>query len=157
MFGLKDCARLGSLYARRLAGVAARVCVVSSGAAAVVVIPNLFPFLDPTGLVSTFNTAGPIVEKGPFFESLGANGRKRSPCHLAQDAMGLSTRSVRETFVVTRGRDPLFAAVDGANCPGMTGTDAASHSLLLKNGLIRIPITLPANPGFQIRAVVDQI
>ena len=22
-------------------------------------IPNLFPFLDPTGLISTFNTAGP--------------------------------------------------------------------------------------------------
>ena len=91
MFGLKDCARLGSLYARRLAGVAA-LFVVSSGAAAVVVIPNLFPFLDPTGLVSTFNTAGPIVEKGPFFESLGTNGRKCSTCHLAQDAMGLSTR-----------------------------------------------------------------
>ena len=50
MFGLNDCARLGSLYARRLAGVAA-LLVVSSGAAAVVVIPNLFPFLDPTGLV----------------------------------------------------------------------------------------------------------
>ncbi len=154
MFGLNDFARLGSLYARRVAGVAA-LLVVSSGAAAVVVIPNLFPFLDPTGLVSTFNTAGPIVEKGPFFESLGTNGRKCSTCHLAQDAMGLSTRSVQQTFVVTRGRDPLFAAVDGANCPGMTGTDAASHSLLLKNGLIRIPITLPATPQFKIRAVVD--
>src|ERR1700733_10031766 len=137
MFGPSDFARLGSLYARRLAGVVA-LSVVSSGAAAVVVIPNLFPFLDPTGLLSTFNTAGPIVEKGPFFESLGSNGRKCSTCHLAQDAMGLSTRSVREVFVTTRGRDPLFASVDGANCPGMTGTDAASHSLLLKNGLIRI-------------------
>src|ERR1700733_3990532 len=103
MFGPSDFARLGSLFPRRLAGVAA-LFVVSGGAAAVVVIPNLFPFLDPTGLVSTFNTAGPIVEKGPFLESLGSNGRKCSTCHPAQDAMGLSTRRAREVFLTPRGR-----------------------------------------------------
>jgi cytochrome c peroxidase len=144
----------GSVVARRLMALAA-LAFVSTAAAGVVVIPNLFPFLDPTGLVSTFNTGGPIVENGPFFQSLGTNGRACSTCHIAGNAMGLSVRNVQERFAETQGRDPLFAAVDGANCPTMTGRDAASHSLLLRNGLIRIPITLPAMTQFTIRAVVD--
>src|SRR5271154_1201711 len=109
----------GSVAARRLIAMATLV-FVSTAAAGVVVIPNLFPFLDPTGLVSTFNTGGPIVENGPFFQSLGTNGRACSTCHIAGDAMGFSTRNIRERFVETQGRDPLFAAVDGANCPSMT-------------------------------------
>jgi cytochrome c peroxidase len=146
--------RGGSVVARRLMAVAA-LLFVGTAAAGVLVIPNLFPFLDPTGLVSTFNTGGPIVESGAFFQSLGTNGRSCATCHIAGDAMGLSTRNIQERFVMTRGHDPLFAAVDGANCPSMTGRDAASHSLLLKNGLIRIPITLPPTTQFTIRAVVD--
>ena len=36
--------------------------------AAVVTIPNLFPFLDATGFVSTYNTHGAIQESGAFFQ-----------------------------------------------------------------------------------------
>jgi hypothetical protein len=49
----------------------------------------------------------------------------------------------------------LFAAFDGANCPNTSTNDPATHSLLLKNGLIRIPIQLPATAQFTIRAAVD--
>jgi len=69
--------------------------------------------------------------------------------------MGLSAQNVQERFLRTGGSDPLFAAVDGANCPGNNSRQAAAHSLLLKNGLIRVGITLPAGAQFAIKAVVD--
>jgi len=43
---------------------------LAGAVSAAVVIPNLFPFLDPTG-VSTCNATGPIKENNAFFESLG--------------------------------------------------------------------------------------
>src|SRR5476649_1041289 len=81
-----------------------------AGAISAAVIPNLFPFLDPTGVVSTYNVNGPIDEKGVFFQSLGTNGRSCATCHIAGNAMGLSVENVRTRFESTRGRDPLFAS-----------------------------------------------
>jgi len=69
--------------------------------------------------------------------------------------MGLSVQHVQERFLRTAGSDPLFAAVDGANCPGNNSRQASAHSLLLKNGLIRVGITLPPGTQFAIQAVVD--
>ena len=123
--------------------------------ATAVAIPNLFPFRDPTGLVSTYNAAGPINEKNPFFQSLGTNGRSCASCHLASDAFGLGAASVRAIFQRSGGQDPLFASVDGANCPNATPGNSADHSLLLKSGLIRVGITLPGTTQFTISAVHD--
>jgi hypothetical protein len=123
--------------------------------ASAAIIPNLFPFLDPTGLISTYNTAGPIDQSGPFFQSLGTNGRSCGTCHLASDAMGLSVQSIRTKFANTHGKDPLFAAIDGANCPNDTSHDASAHSLLLRNGLIRIAMPVPPGAQFQIKAYRD--
>jgi cytochrome c peroxidase len=119
---------------------------------------NLFHFLDPTGIITTYNAnGGPIDEssKNPFFDSLGTNGRSCGTCHLGSDAMGLSVRSIQAKFFRTRGHDPLFAAFDGANCPDNISHDPSAHSLLLKNGLIRIPIPLPATAQFKIEAYRD--
>lgn len=138
---------------RQLALLAGLLFVAS--AAATVMIPNLFPFVDQTGIVSTYNTNGAIVENTPFFQSLGTNGRTCATCHVIGNAMGLSARNAEERFLLTRGHDPLFAAVDGANCPNTSSSDPATHSLLLKNGLFRIAIQLPAATQFKIRAVVD--
>lgn len=126
-----------------------------AGAISAAVIPNLFPFLDSTGLVSTYNVNGPIDEKGVFFQSLGTNGRSCGTCHIAANAMGLSVQNIQARFELTRGRDPLFASFDGANCPGTTSNDPAAHSLLLKSGLIRIPLQMPANPEFTIQVLRD--
>lgn len=125
--------------------------------ASAAMIPNLFPFLDPTGFISSFNTAGPIDQssKNPFFASLGTNGRTCATCHLASDGMGLGVTSVQLKFIATRGNDPLFAAVDGANCPNAAPHDASARSLLLKSGLIRIFLPVPANAQFQIQAYRD--
>jgi len=122
---------------------------------AAVVIPSLFPFRDSTGLVSTYNAAGLIDEKNPFFQSLGTNGRSCASCHLASDAFGLAVSSVQAIFQKSGGQDPLFASVDGANCPNATPGNPADHSLLLKSGLIRVFLALPANAQFTISAVHD--
>lgn len=124
-------------------------------AAAIVVIPNLKHFQDPTGAVATFNTAGDIRENNPFFQSLGTNGRSCATCHQADQAFSLSAEGVQETYARTHGKDPLFAAFDGANCPTDTSTSRNAHSLLLERGLIRIGITLPPSPQFQITAPHD--
>ena len=123
--------------------------------AARMIIANLFPFTDKTGAVATFNTAGAIDESGQFFQSLGTNDRSCGSCHRADQAMSLSSAGARAIYAQTHGKDPLFATVDGANCPNDDGRERSSHSLLLDRGLIRIGLALPANPEFTISVVHD--
>jgi cytochrome c peroxidase len=151
--GISSNRRRVQLGGRKLLILAGALCLAA--AASAMMIPSLFPFLDPTGVVSTYNANGPIDESTPFFQSLGTNGRSCASCHVVGNAMGLSTQNIQQRFLVTRGGDPLFAAFDGANCPNTGSNDPATHSLLLKNGLIRIPIQLPATAQFSIRAAVD--
>lgn len=129
------------------------VCV--SAAAAVCIVPNLKQFADKTGAIATFSTAGHIDENNAFFQSLGTNGRTCATCHQPDQAFGLSARGVREVYRRTHGHDPLFASVDGADCPTFTSTRRAAHSLLLDRGLIRIAIPMPANAQFTIAVVHD--
>jgi len=118
-------------------------------------IRNLQPFRDPTGYVATYNTGGDIDENTTFFQQLGTNGRTCATCHQVSQAFGLDLAHVQQLFLQTKGEDPLFAPIDGANCPSSKQGNVADHSLLLHNGLIRIPITLPASPEFQISVVSD--
>ncbi len=74
-------------------------------------------FFDRTGIIGTLDVNGPVNEQGAFFQSLGTNGRSCATCHVASQAMSLSAMGVQLRFAQTRGQDPLFAAVDGANCP----------------------------------------
>lgn len=127
----------------------------SAAAVVAVVIPNLEPFPDPTGVVSTFNAAGAIQETNAFFQPLGTNGRTCATCHEADQAFSITPAKIQQVYLRTRGQDPLFASVDGANCPTDTSKDPAAHSLLLERGLIRIGIVLPASPQFQISVVHD--
>lgn len=110
---------------------------------------------DPTGALQTININGRTNTKGAFFQSLGSNGRSCSTCHVADQAMSISPPQIRERFAQTQGRDPLFAAFDGANCPNGKNSDAAAHSLLLSHGLIRIPLPVPANAQFTVTVVHD--
>jgi cytochrome c peroxidase len=112
-------------------------------------------FPDPTGAIETLNVNGPANINGAFFQSLGSNGRSCSTCHIASQSMSMTPPQIRERFVQTRGADPLFAAVDGANCANARPGDAAARSLLLQHGLIRIPLTLPAGAQFTVTVVHD--
>ena len=132
-------------------GFVAGQIAVSSGAP----IPNLQPFADPTGIVATYNTAGDIDTTNPFFQSLGTNGRACVTCHQPSDGFSFSAAHAKVRFDLTNGTDPLFAAVDGANCPNAKIGSEDQHSLILNDGLIRIGLQVPANMQFAIRAVHD--
>jgi cytochrome c556 len=132
--------------------------VIATGSAiADIYLPNLFPFLDPTGLSGTYSSSGSVDLSGPFFQSLGTNGRSCGTCHQPSDAFGLSALDAQFRYFITRGKDPLFAQFDGSTCP----TGAINNSLVLNNGLIRIPLTVPPNttdasaPQYTIAAVQD--
>lgn len=140
---------------RVLSFVPVSAITLTAAAAALGIIPNLKHFADPSGDVATFNTAGDIRQTNAFFQPLGTNGRACVTCHQADQSFSISAQGVRDVFDRTHGQDPLFAAVDGANCPTSTSTDAAAHSLLLERGLIRVGITLPANPQFQLLVLHD--
>jgi len=114
------------------------------------------PSSDPTGRIATVSTAGQIDRGNAFFRSLGTNGRSCATCHLQENAWGLSAQAAQAVFAASAGTDPLFATVDGANCPSVSAADGAQgHSLLLGNGLIRVGVSMPANAEFSITAVHD--
>jgi hypothetical protein len=89
---------------------------------------------DGAGQIGTYDASGPIDRSNPFFQSLGSNGRSCSTCHIASQAMSFTPAHARHLYQKTDGADPLFASVDGANCPSVARTDIAGHSLLLQNG-----------------------
>src|SRR5438105_6804532 len=63
-------------------------------------LPNLFPFVDPTGAVETYTTdpSGKVDLTGPFFQSLGTNGRTCATCHQPSDAWTVSAAHVKARF-----------------------------------------------------------
>ncbi len=121
-------------------------------------------YANPWGFVGLVNTDGPIDTDGhPFFEPLGSNGRACVSCHQPASGMSLSLALITDRWQRTRGADPIFAAVDGMNCPDLRRGDPASHSLLLERGLFRIPLPwppvdaagAPIEPEFTIEVVRD--
>src|SRR5579885_736095 len=70
------------------------------------------------GQTGIANKTGAVRTDGhPFFEPLGTNGRACISCHQPANAMGLAAATVRERWNETAGKDPIFAAIDGSNCP----------------------------------------
>ena len=92
-------------------------------------IPAELQFEDALGRLGIVNALGPVDTKGhPFFEPLGANGRACVTCHQPAYAMTISVAAIRERWNATQGKDPLFAAVDGSNCPDLPQEKESSHS-----------------------------
>jgi hypothetical protein len=118
-------------------------------------IPSLQPYPTPSGTVSTFSAAGSIDLNGIFFQKLGTNARTCASCHQLSQGMALSAAGAQALFTGSSGADPLFLAVDGANCPTAATGDSAAHSLILNNGLIRVAEPLPANAEFKIAVAQD--
>jgi len=147
---------------RRILSSSARksliACAAGALAAAAVFaasLPNLFPFHDASGLVETNSGNGTFNESGPFFQSLGTNGRACGTCHIAANAMGLSAAHAEQVFEATAGHDPLFSTVDGAACPSATPGHPLNFDLLRKHGLIRVGIQLPTSTQFTITVASD--
>jgi hypothetical protein len=101
--------------------------------------PAALEYPNGAGAATTLNLIGPTAtENHPFFTPLGSNGRACITCHQPADGMSLALESIRRRWEETHGDDPLFAAVDGSNCPSLPQEQASSHSLLLERGLIRV-------------------
>lgn len=146
-----------------------RVCILSAlllGTATVVAaehgpptfLPNLFPFPNPHGVLKTFNESGKLDLTGPFFQSLGTNGRSCASCHQASDAWSVSAVNVAKRFEQTHGLDPIFRTNDGSNCDHNIDTTTVdgrrqAYSLLTSRGLIRIALAVPAGAEFDVVSV----
>lgn len=151
-------ASVGRSQRKRVFACVALLVIITTGSAiADIYLPNLFPFLDFSGFSGTFSTTGNVDLSGPFFQSLGTNGRTCATCHQPGNAFGLSASNAKLRYFATRGKDPLFAQVDGATCP----TGPVNNSLVVGYGLIRIGLTVPSNtsdasaPQYTIAVVKD--
>jgi cytochrome c peroxidase len=127
-------------------------------------LPPSKTFGDPSGQLRLLNTSGAVETKEhPFFTPLGSNGRACITCHQPTSAMGLSVDLIRLRWADTKGKDPLFAAIDGSNCPNLPQEKEESHSLLLERGLFRIALPWPpvtasgqlVKPDFRLEVVRD--
>jgi cytochrome c peroxidase len=112
------------------------------------------------------NRDGAVKTEGhPFFEALGENGRSCITCHQPSNAMSVSVEAIRRRWLETAGKDPIFAAVDGSDCPNLPQDDARSHSMLINRGLFRIASPWPPKaadgktiqPEFKIEVESDPI
>jgi hypothetical protein len=126
------------------------VAIAALNGQQITLIPNGTFFANPNGASETYSTVGGgIDETGPFFQSLGTNGRSCATCHQPSDGMSIAAANVQQRFVLTQGQDPIFRLVDGANCNHSIDVSTleerqAAYSLLRTRGLIRIAIAVPS-------------
>jgi hypothetical protein len=96
---------------------------------------------------------------GPFFQSLGTNGRACVSCHQPSVGWTITPENVQARFDATGGTDPIFRTNDGSNSPSadVSTPEArrAAYSMLLSKGLIRIGIGIPSNAEFELMSVDD--
>ena len=122
-------------------------------------IPNGTFFPNEDGLSQTYSTNGKGIDlTGPFFQSMGTNGRSCSTCHELSDGMSVSASHIQQRFVQSRGEDPIFRTVDGSNCNHSIDVSTlerkfAAYSLLRTRGLFRIAIAVPVNADYRIVSV----
>jgi hypothetical protein len=123
-------------------------------------IPEFAFQFDPSGAIATVQPNGSTqTSQNAFFANLGTNNRTCFSCHQPQTGWGVSAASVQSRFYFSYGNDPIFRLVDGATCPtddvSNIQANVQAYSLLLRKGLIRIGLPVPAMAEFQITAVDD--
>ena len=72
-------------------------------------IPNGVFFANPAGASQTYSTKGEGIDlTGPFFQSMGTNGRSCATCHQPSDGMSVSAASVQARFGGTDSRGDSY-------------------------------------------------
>ena len=61
-------------------------------------LPNMLSFPNPTGLAATYSATGKIPLDGPFFQSLGSNGRSCGSCHQPGDGWTVIPSHIGDRF-----------------------------------------------------------
>jgi hypothetical protein len=139
-----------------LAGAGAPNAALANSALAPQAPPTTIPQSesDPNsfGQNGSYQPAGPTsTANNAFFASLGTNGRSCFSCHQPASAMSMSTSALLQLYVNSQDADPVFAPIDGANCPNTPH----NHSLLLNQGVFRIALSPPAGAEFTVSVVSD--
>jgi len=121
-------------------------------------IPATMTFANPTGkMTTTLDPTGTLYPGGTittsqqsFFASLGSNKRTCVTCHQMQNGWSITPASVLATYALSQGKDPLFAPVDGADCPDRGSANTKFNSAFLSartqlftKGTFRIFIPAP--------------
>jgi cytochrome c peroxidase len=89
-----------------------------------------------------------------FFTNLGTNGRSCGTCHVEANAWTLTPLHAQRL----EHNDPLFAPVDGADCPPVSSNqepNSANSSMVLKYGVIRIQLAIPATANFTLASATN--
>src|SRR5215475_14679173 len=69
--------------------------IVAVGGQQITLIPNGTFFANSGGASETYSTTGGGIDlTGPFFQSLGTNGRTCGSCHQPSDGMSISAANV---------------------------------------------------------------
>lgn len=84
---------------------------------------------------------------------LGPNGRACVTCHQSANAMSLAVAEMQRQSAQNGAKEPLFASIDGANCPTLLQDERAPHSLMIDCGLIRIARPWPVSLSPRSRRV----
>ncbi|MBK6958299.1 MAG: hypothetical protein IPH22_07810 [Nitrosomonas sp.] len=117
-------------------------------------LPNMFSSKNSHGKDATYSTAGFIDLNNPFFKSLGSNGRSCGSCHIPSQGWTITPQGVQKLFNDTKGLDPLFRLVDGANAPDAPVSTLKerrkAYSMLLEKGNIRVGIGIPDTAEFEL-------
>lgn len=121
-------------------------------------LPNNFPFLNPSGISTTFATRGFVDLTGEYFQAQGTNGRSCATCHTPQDAWSINPGTIQLLFARTNGTHPIFNPLDADN-PGadLSTVEArrAAYSMLLTRGVFRRGGAPRADREWDIVAVDD--
>ncbi|MGC1728566.1 MAG: hypothetical protein WA747_04205 [Steroidobacteraceae bacterium] len=119
--------------------------------------PGLGPplSLDQFGLLesSSTNNFNTGTTNG-FFANLGTNGRTCGTCHVEANAWTFTPLHAQ----LLRHNDPLFAPVDGSDCPPVSGNqepNSANSSMVLKYAVIRIQLAIPATANFALASATN--
>lgn len=84
-----------------------------------------------------------------FFASLGSNGRTCNTCHVESSGWTFTPSDAQSRA----SNDPLFAPVDGADCPPTSATQAPNSALSTEvtgYGLLRIQLGIPTGANFTL-------
>ena len=122
-------------------------------------LPKMVRFDNPTGVAATFSTSGKVDLTGPFFQSLGTNGRACVTCHQPSAGWTVTPQDIRARFDATNGMDPIFRTNDGSTSPNADVSTVKArriaYRMLLDKGLIRVGIGIPESAEFALLAVDD--
>src|SRR5258708_24143193 len=76
--------------------VATLVVIAALNGQQITFIPNGTFFANPGGASETYSTTGGGIDQtGPFFQSLGTNGRSCATCHQPSDRMAIAPAKVK--------------------------------------------------------------